>query len=76
MMRIVDIVFLLIFIQKKADAAILEIKRNQQKLAKLGDNLVREKFLLQKTERKDEQLKSIKTDNSAVLLSLSDIPPP
>ena len=39
-------------VQKKADAVILEIRRNEQKLEKLGDNLVGEKSRLQKTERK------------------------
>ena len=78
-------------IQKKADAVILEIRRNEQKLEKLGDNLVEEKFRLQKIERKgmNEKLKSIITKyNSAVLVCLKqnsgriwygcvvDIPPP
>ena len=60
-------------IQKKADAVILEIRRNEQKLEKLGDNLVEEKFRLQKIERKgmNEKLKSIITKyNSAVLVCL------
>ena len=39
-------------VQKKADAVILEIRRNEQKLEKLGENLVEEKSRLQKTERK------------------------
>ena len=39
-------------IQKKADAVIIEIRRNEQKLEKLEDNLVEEKFRLQKIERK------------------------
>ena len=42
-------------IQRKADAVILEIQRNEQKLQKLKDKLVGEKFRLHKTERKDEK---------------------
>lgn len=39
-------------IQKKADAVILEIRRNEHKLKKLTDNILRENFRLQETERK------------------------
>ena len=46
-------------IQKKADAVILEIQRNEEKLEKLRDKLVGEKFRLEKTERKDEKLNII-----------------
>ena len=45
-------------IQKKADAVILEIQRNELKLEKPKDKLVEEKFRLQKTERKDERQKA------------------
>ena len=46
-------------IQKKADAFILEIQRNKEKLEKLKDKVVGKKFRLEKRERKDEKLNII-----------------